>query len=235
MMRERWQLTDIKLPADQHSIGLRTMMTSSNGNIFCVTGPLCGEFTGPGEFPAQRPVTRSLDVFFDLRLNNRLSQQPWGWWFETPAWSLWRHRNAKLWLDGLGNRIKFTHNYYGSWNRFTGTTWFGQWSWICVRNAYVKASSRVYADTGISPFGRNCHHCLHWNLSQYCEFEWLFQCGRIKRTQCQWLHSNTKRQMIAIFKRMRQNFGTKYEAYMCNLRVFQNVFHNVLNGSKCLA
>ena len=39
------------------------MMTSSNGDIFRVTGPLCGEFTGPGEFPAQRPVTRSFDVF----------------------------------------------------------------------------------------------------------------------------------------------------------------------------
>ena len=38
------------------------MMTSSNGNIFRVTGPLCGEFTGPGEFPTQRPVTRSFDV-----------------------------------------------------------------------------------------------------------------------------------------------------------------------------
>ena len=70
-----------------------TMMTSSNGKIFRVTGPLCGEFTGPGEFPTQRPVTRSFDVFFDLRLNKRLSKQPWGWWFETPSWSLWRHRN----------------------------------------------------------------------------------------------------------------------------------------------
>ena len=28
----------------------------------------------PGEFPAQRPVTRSFDVFFDLRLNKRLSK-----------------------------------------------------------------------------------------------------------------------------------------------------------------
>ena len=62
--------------------------------IFRVTGPLCGEFTGPGEFPAQRPVTRSFDVFFDRRLNRRLSKQPWGWWFETPSWSLWRHRNV---------------------------------------------------------------------------------------------------------------------------------------------
>ena len=55
---------------------------------------LCGEFTGPGEFPTQRPVTRSFDVFFHLRLNKRLSKQPRGWWFETPTWSLWRQCNG---------------------------------------------------------------------------------------------------------------------------------------------
>ena len=70
---------------------LLSMMTSSNGNIFRVIDPLCGEFTGPGEFPAQRPETQSFDVFFDLRLNKQLREQPWGWWFETPSWSLWRH------------------------------------------------------------------------------------------------------------------------------------------------
>ena len=48
----------------------------------------------PGEFPAQRPVTRSFDLFFDLRPNKRLSKQSWGWWFETPSCPLWRHRNA---------------------------------------------------------------------------------------------------------------------------------------------
>ena len=46
-----------------------------------------------GEFPSQRPVTRSFDVFFDLRLNKRLSKQSWGWWFETPSCSLWRNCN----------------------------------------------------------------------------------------------------------------------------------------------
>ena len=46
-------------------------------NIFRVTGHLCGEF------PAEGPVTRSYDVFFDLRLNKRLSKQSWGWWFKT--------------------------------------------------------------------------------------------------------------------------------------------------------
>ena len=72
---------------------LPVMMTSSNGNIFRVTGPLCGEFTGPGEVPTQRPVTRSFDVFFDLCLHKPLGKQSWGWLFETPSWSLWRQCN----------------------------------------------------------------------------------------------------------------------------------------------
>ena len=61
------------------------MMTSSNGNIFHVTGHLCGEFTGPRWIPAQRPVTRDFDVFFVLRPNKLLSKQSWGWCFETPS------------------------------------------------------------------------------------------------------------------------------------------------------
>ena len=59
-----------------------------------VTGHLCGEFTGPRWIPAQRPVTRSFDVFFDLHPNKRLSKQWWGWWFDTPSYPLCRHRNA---------------------------------------------------------------------------------------------------------------------------------------------
>ena len=47
-----------------------------------------------GEFHAQRPVTRSFDVFFDFCLNKRLSKQSWGWWFETPSFPLWRHNNG---------------------------------------------------------------------------------------------------------------------------------------------
>ena len=78
------------------------MMTSSNGNIFRVTGHLCGEFTGPGEFPTQRPVTRSFDVYFDLRPNKRLSKQSLGWWFETLSPPLWRHRNGKSGKHGGG-------------------------------------------------------------------------------------------------------------------------------------
>ena len=44
-----------------------------------------------GEFPARRPVTRSFDAFFDLRLNKRLSKQSWCGWFESLSRPLWRH------------------------------------------------------------------------------------------------------------------------------------------------
>ena len=55
---------------------------------------LCaGNSPAIGEFPAQRPVTWSFDVFFVLSLNKRLSKQSWGWWFETPPRPLWRHCN----------------------------------------------------------------------------------------------------------------------------------------------
>ena len=38
-----------------------------------------------GEFPSQRPVTRSFDVLFDLRLNKRLNKQSRRRWFEKPS------------------------------------------------------------------------------------------------------------------------------------------------------
>ena len=67
------------------------MMTSSNGNIFRVTGHLWGESPVTGGFPLQRPVTPSFDVPFYLRLNKWLSKQPKRLLFETPSRSLLRH------------------------------------------------------------------------------------------------------------------------------------------------
>ena len=80
------------------------MMTSSNGNIFRVTGHLCGEFTGP--------VARSFDGFFDLRLNKRLGKQSRGWWFETLSCPLWRHCNAGAhFCDGqVSSKVDTTAN-----------------------------------------------------------------------------------------------------------------------------
>ena len=48
-----------------------------------------------GGFPSQRPVTRSFDVFFVVRLNKWLSKQSRCWWFETSWRSVWRQSNGK--------------------------------------------------------------------------------------------------------------------------------------------
>ena len=48
------------------------------------------------EFPPQRPVTRSFDVFFDLCLNKLFIKQSWGWWFAMPSCPLWHHCNGPL-------------------------------------------------------------------------------------------------------------------------------------------
>ena len=81
------------------------MMTSSNGTIFRITGPLCGEFTGPGEFPAQRPVT--ICAWINDWVNNR------------EAGDLRRHRghydvnvmikHSQLQSGALSNRILDLH------------------------------------------------------------------------------------------------------------------------------
>ena len=72
--------------------------------IFSALLAICaGNSPVTGEFPTQRPVTRSFDVYFDLRPKERLSKQWWGWWFETLSRSLWRHRNGPcgVWCHGL--------------------------------------------------------------------------------------------------------------------------------------
>ena len=51
--------------------------------------PLCeGNPPVTDGFPSQRTVTRSFDVFFDRRMNKRLSKQSRHRWFDTPSRSL---------------------------------------------------------------------------------------------------------------------------------------------------
>ena len=63
-------------------------------NILRVTGHLCGEFTGPRWIPHTKGSDAELWCFLDLRLNERLSKQWWGWLFETPSRPLLRHCNG---------------------------------------------------------------------------------------------------------------------------------------------
>ena len=49
-----------------------------------------------GEFPSQRPVTRSFDAFLPAPWIKRLSKNSCGWWLQTPSRSLWRRGNVGL-------------------------------------------------------------------------------------------------------------------------------------------
>ena len=87
----------VKTPQSMRSL---CMMMSSNGNIFRVTGHLCGEITGPRRLPRTKACDAELWCFFFFffffyqRLNKRWSKQSWGLWFETLLHPLWRHCNG---------------------------------------------------------------------------------------------------------------------------------------------
>ena len=89
----------------------------------------------PGEFPTQRPVTRSFDVYFDLRLNKRLCKQSWGWWFETMLCPLWRHSNGPHWWY---NCISLTHLPLDKMAAISQTTYSSAFSWIKIFGFQIK-------------------------------------------------------------------------------------------------
>ena len=149
------------------------MMSSSNGNIFRVTGHLCGEFTGPRgprEFPTQRPVTRSFDVFFDLRLNKRLNKQWWGWWFETPSHPLWRHCNDLFalylicWLMKARSLLSHKGEWLGALMFSLICAWINGW----VNNGEAGDFKRHRAHYDAIVMGMTMHPLGRRNFQQCC-------------------------------------------------------------------
>ena len=117
---------------------------------FSVLLALCvGNSPVTGEFPSQRPVTYSFDVFFDLRLNKWLSKQLLGWWFETSSCSLWRHCNNLFSvpsvniLDEIKSHCVLTH-----------------WGWDKMAAISQTAFSSAFSWMKIYKFGLK----FHWNL-----------------------------------------------------------------------
>ena len=63
-----------------------SMMTWSTGNIFRVTGPLCGEFTGHRWISRTKASDAEFWCFlWSAPWKKRLGKQSWGWWIETPS------------------------------------------------------------------------------------------------------------------------------------------------------
>ena len=119
--RQPW----INVEQDQwhQAVFLSKGVTSSNWNISELLAICDGNSPVTREFPSRRSVTWSFDVFFDLRLNKRLSKQSWGWWFETPSRPLWRHCNVihlgSSHFFSLANWVtaKFDHVGWSQWDQ----------------------------------------------------------------------------------------------------------------------
>ena len=91
-----------------------------------------------GEYPAQRPLTHSFDIFFDLRLNKRLSKQSWGWWFETPSCPLWPHCNdaRRRWKESA--IIYFTVRCMRYSARMAKSSLVTTFSFTCTKNTLLQ-------------------------------------------------------------------------------------------------
>ena len=115
------------------------MMTLSNGDIFRVTGHLYGEF------PAQRPMARSLMFSVISALIKRLSKNSWGWWFETPSPSLWRHCNVILAFPLKDIWCKMSDDAHGSIGRSYYSrinTLLHNWRWL-IKLFYYHSESAI--------------------------------------------------------------------------------------------
>ena len=115
-----------------------------------------------GEFLAQRPVTRSFDVFVDVRLIKRLSKHSRGWWFETLSHPLWRHRNE-------------SNSDTQQWNTPIVQTW--QKYWKTILHFLAAASNQGKAcELPVVPFERCVRRawCIYkgWELVSTEAWNW---------------------------------------------------------------
>ena len=126
-----------------------------------------------GEFPSQRPVTRSFDVFFDLRLNKRLSKQSWCWWLETQSRSLWRQCNGHggiyhYWITTLNLNLNLI---------FSSTVCYGyrQRSVTCLlwvesdRDRWILPTKGQKYEKRFHAMASSCHNYLYIDLvNNFC-------------------------------------------------------------------
>ena len=115
------------------------MMTSSNGNMFCITGPLCGEFTGDRWIPS----TKASDAVLVLSLiyawtngwvNNRNAgdlRRHHAHYDITVIWRIWWQNRLVRLSQQLYNIIVYEtlmkNIHHNNTHIFSGWGW-----WYCV-------------------------------------------------------------------------------------------------------
>ena len=139
------------------------MMTSSSGNIFRVNGLCEGNPSVTSEFPSQRPVTLSFDVFFDLRLNEQLCKQSRYRLFGTSLRSLWCHCNRYYHFCGA---LVVIFQCYQCCNMLI--TPYIVLAFMTIRNQHKKVTNSG---------GLATHICVIW-LDHHCRsVRWRFDNG----------------------------------------------------------
>ena len=112
-----------------------------------------------GEFPSQRPVTWSFDVFFEVRLNKQFSKQSWCRWFETLSGSLWRHCNVqKLQTNGKHSHLTRQLNLG---HLFIPMEWWDRLKCTCVQLHEFVNVGQPTIDITLSRL-----HCIATTMSQ---------------------------------------------------------------------
>ena len=127
-----------------------------------------------GEFPSQRLVMRNFDIFFDLRLNKRLSKQSWSWWFETPSCPLRRHCNGTL-LRRPSCAVPYVHKNMikTAMVRWHTTTPFADDTWVQVLSCVFLVATIYTMDKSIyAAFRWRCidTHVINY-ISQWIELQ----------------------------------------------------------------
>ena len=104
-----------------------SMMTSSNKKSFPRYLPFVrGIHRSPVNSPHKGQWRGALNFFFVLRLDERLSKQWWGWWYETVSRPLWRHSNVQIHPCGVSPIMitsRHGNNFRHLWGEFAGRWW----------------------------------------------------------------------------------------------------------------
>ena len=135
-------------------------MTSSKRNIFRVTGPLCGEFTGRSRVNSpHKGQWRGALMFSLICLNKRLSKQSRRWWFETPSRPLWLHCNVEA-------IYRTMHAASLSGSRMTGLAMSIKKQTIHPAVHWFKPG---YDEFVMSAYWRGCHRPIACGECEWCK------------------------------------------------------------------
>ena len=154
----------------------------------------------------------SFDVFFDLHPNKRLSKQPWGWWFETPPWSLWRQCDDS---NFFAVRISWsTRNMKNSWQfDCRCTDWFSMHIQLHIKTQLFNSPNPTQSMAAVPTVGNISFPFFY--LKPRCDLIWCL----ISRTHAE-----------------AQNIpGEYYQCYVC--RWLGPLCHQIISsgGIYCIA